>query len=351
MRVLKQVEQGTTMRNRNGASTYVTRRFKRTVGKTTWFRPGAKEVHEEVEIEVDYGSRSTRRRRKDNQRYIEAVTFVPYTPEGRLRQELMKMEEGLGFRTRRKYVEMQGRTVGESLIRKDPNPVECGRRECFCCRSAPGACSRQGAVYMITCTKCKATGVDTAYYGESARTLYDRGEEHLRALECKSMESPLWEHHLEAHGDQEDPHFEMKPVTYAASPLVRQCLEARMILDNAHKNLMNRRGEWGQNLPPKLTIEDETGAEPVGAKRRKEQPVEQKAKRARKVQGECKETGGQGDKDDPPQLHKGRVQQKGTSQSKVQGTRGTRTTPPSPKCNRVQRVQSRRTPRNQCKVQ
>ena len=193
--------------------------------------------------------------------------FVPHTPEGIHRSNLIKMEDSLGFRTKIKYVEEQGIKISGTLVKKDPNPSHCEREWCFTCQSKPGICSRQGAVYKILCVNCKEynegqekegqeIGQETCYFGESARTLFDRGQEHLKALKKKSPESPLWEHHSEAHQGQE-PRFTMEAVSFTNSALIRQSMEARLIVDNGHMNLMNRKGEWGQNLPPKLLMEDE----------------------------------------------------------------------------------------------
>ena len=66
----------------------------------------------------------------------------------------MRIGEGLNFKTKRKYIETQGSTIGEKLVRKDSNPEHYGRDQCFCCRTAPGACTRQGAVYAIMCVTC-----------------------------------------------------------------------------------------------------------------------------------------------------------------------------------------------------
>ena len=45
---------------------------------------------------------------------------------------------------------------------------------------------------------------------------------------------------------------------FTSSNLIRQTQEARLIVDKRVKvNLMNRKGEWGQNLPLKLTLEDD----------------------------------------------------------------------------------------------
>ena len=97
-------------------------------------------------------------------------------------------------------MEYMGRTVSQTLCSKDPWETHCGREECFPCRSAPGKCTRQGVVYLMTCMKCKEEGRGAYYVGESARTPYDRGLEHLKAIRKGDMESPLVEHEEEYHG-------------------------------------------------------------------------------------------------------------------------------------------------------
>ena len=143
-----------------------------------------------------------------------------------------------------------------ALGRVDPWALDCGRTNCFPCKSEPGKCSIQGVVYQITCVICKEKGVETQYYGESARTCFDRGVEHLTALEKMNLESPLVEHHFQDH-PQEDPKFEMKAKSFHDKPLHRQCEEAHLIEAYTGDKIMNRKGEWGHNLPPKLSIEGE----------------------------------------------------------------------------------------------
>ena len=44
--------------------------------------------------------------------------------------------------------------------------------------------------------------------------------------------------------------------------------EGNLISKNDHKNLLNRKGKWGKNLPPKLTLMDKEqirGSKRVGA--------------------------------------------------------------------------------------
>ena len=122
---------------------------------------------------------------------------------------------------------------------------------------------RQGVVYQISCSSCKTDAKKTHYYGESARTGYDRGLEHLAALDRMNPESPLVEHLLEAHPgvgveDDEDAsaHFQMSIVSTHPKPLKRQCQEVHLIHTFREGQIRNRKGEWGQNLPPKLTLTD-----------------------------------------------------------------------------------------------
>ena len=70
-----------------------------------------------------------------------------------------------------------------------------------------------------------------------------------------NRESPLWEHHEDEHGAM-DPNFSMKVVETFRKPLQRQTYEGLLIGFSKEGTLMNRRGEWGQNLPPKLEVVD-----------------------------------------------------------------------------------------------
>ena len=99
---------------------------------------------------------------------------------------------------------------------------------------------QQGACYMITCITCKLEGRDSRYFGETARTPYDRGLDHWNALENGNGESPLVEHHMEEHPDL--PHnFVMEVKSFHERPLDRQVEEAELI-GSFEGSLLNRRG-------------------------------------------------------------------------------------------------------------
>ena len=181
--------------------------------------------------------------------------FIPYTPQGILKKQLTEMENTLNFREKVRYVETLGPTIANKLCSQDPLMAPCDRENCWTCMSGEaGKCMKKGLVYIISCQTCQSPGEKSQYIGETSRASFDRGREHLLAIQ-KDKESPLIEHWEEAHPEV-DPNFSMKIEGFYKRPLYRQTREGQLIADFAGGNLLNRRGEWGQNLPPKLEIVD-----------------------------------------------------------------------------------------------
>ena len=56
-----------------------------------------------------------------------------------------------------------------------------------------------------------------------------------------------------------EPRFQMRVISLQKSPLVRQLEEGQLINTYAGDIQPNRKGEWGNNLPPLITIEDTKG--------------------------------------------------------------------------------------------
>merc|ERR1711954_427636 len=143
----------------------------------------------------------------------------------------------------------------------------CGRDLCWTCNSGqPGKCLKKGLVYKIICSTCQEEGARTEYIGETSRSSFHRGWEHQVAIQKRSKESPLIEHWEEAHKNQE-PRFSMKVEGYYQQPLYRQTREGQLISDYQGGTLLNRRGEWGQNLPPKLEIVVDDRIQPTKSKK------------------------------------------------------------------------------------
>ena len=64
------------------------------------------------------------------------------------------------------------------------------------------------------------------------------------------------EHSAQKHPESKNMPFSMKINKFEHKNLHRQASEGQMITNSKADNLLNGRGDWGQNLPPKLVIED-----------------------------------------------------------------------------------------------
>ena len=126
------------------------------------------------------------------------------------------------------------------------------------CRSSPGKCLRQGLVYTITCQVCKVNrGLSVVYTGETSRTGFDRGAEWLDGLRRKDPSNPLVEHINDHHPQSID--YKMEAKVFTTSPLLRQTSEAFHIAKQSQEGIaLNRKGEWGQNLAPRILVEGRT---------------------------------------------------------------------------------------------
>ena len=102
------------------------------------------------------------------------------------------MEREIGFKCKVRYLEELGPTVASKLIKKEPDPQPCGRQNCLPCKTKAGVCQRQGCLYKLVCNICtrEAREKQILYIGESSRTPYDRGAEHLKLMEKEDRESP-----------------------------------------------------------------------------------------------------------------------------------------------------------------
>ena len=125
--------------------------------------------------------------------------LCPHYKRGILRRRLTELESTAPFKSKFKYVESAGKSLIAALGNLDPWATPCGRERCFTCRSEPAKCMTQGIVYEIDCKICQRAGLEVKYYGETARTSFNRGIEHLNALDKHNKESPLVEHQEEDH--------------------------------------------------------------------------------------------------------------------------------------------------------
>ena len=186
----------------------------------------------------------------------EGVLFMPHTPEGLLARMIQKEEDSFSTLhrcARVKVVERGGTCLHDILGRKDPwARSNCGKPDCMVCCSksrpkgaedAPTDCRKESVCYRICCDRCKSVKVEAHYYGESARTSYLRGREHLRGQVCQLEENPLWKHDQVHHSGVQGS-YSMAVIRSHRTPLSRQIQEATEIEFSQAQIIMNSRSEY-----------------------------------------------------------------------------------------------------------
>ena len=114
------------------------------------------------------------------------------------------------------------------------------------------------------------------YIGETARSAFERGLEHLNALEKLDEDSHMLKHIANTHSEEEieDVKFGMKVVSYTRTALERQVLESVKIQEEREKNLiLNSRSEYSRSTIPRLTAK--MGEEEYDKKRKDEKKHDQ----------------------------------------------------------------------------
>ena len=209
-----------------------------------------------------------RRRRKEEKRerfyrkeqrgtkVREAVIIIPPTPNSILAERMRKTckEEMKESNIRVTIQERGGRRLGQALGITTPGArgvLHCGRDGCFPCNTGTeGVCRKTGAGYQITCSVCGNNHIISKYSGESGRNLFKRGEEHVKDVERRAGDKPLWKHIVEMHaGRMDEPlfeHFKMEPTQFFSKPQRRKANEGVRIAHLDPNTRMNSRDEFRQ---------------------------------------------------------------------------------------------------------
>ena len=112
-------------------------------------------------------------------------------------------------------------------------------------------------VYRISCKKCKSDkGKIADYWGETARTAFLRGKEHLDGLHGKDEKNSLWKHSEQHHeGSLERGDFRMEVMEKHRSALTRQVQEGVELEMNMADLIMNSKSEWNYSRIPRIFVE------------------------------------------------------------------------------------------------
>ena len=285
---------------RKAAQTLRTRIQNQLMEKTTWFKPKKDKEKEKGTLKTFKENKCTKGNKwKENKSEKEKVTplavmYVPFTHGSKLAKEIRKVVEELRPYTQisLKIVKRSGHKIVDSLHRSNPwENSMCERTGCFNCsisqkdqKSKFKSCKRRSIIYQTWCETCRLrlckelgvendvnernemnTGVkrkhekeaDTdkeklerlekevskktyKYIGETSRSAFERGSEHLRDFKDFNPGSHLVRHVIKHHmNESEDVEFKMKILSSHFTAFNRQISKAVLIKRHEGKYLMN----------------------------------------------------------------------------------------------------------------
>ena len=179
----------------------------------------------------------------------DTVLFCPPTPNGELAKSLkqiaekQKSEGGISI----KVIEKAGIKIANLLpgLKESDN---CGRSNCFVhTTGGRGNCDRENVVYKGQCMTCKDMGTETVYIGETSRSGYVRGKQHLEAIrEHHKHQSNAFAKHRKEHHNNEETKFRLDIIKYHKTPLERQIREGVEIVRANTDVIMNSKLDYFQ---------------------------------------------------------------------------------------------------------
>ena len=202
--------------------------------------------------------RSERKKEKENKKRqwfrkggYSSNIVVPATPGSELRRRLENDVRGSGVKIR--IVERAEVNVKRVLQRSDPlrRGEDCGKNDCLVCTTGgKGSCKSSGITYELKCTSC-----GDVYIGETARSAYVRGREHLQALRSEYDSSVMLRHCREKH-DGSEKNFVMNVTgVFEGDAMLRQLSESTKILKQDPSRLINNKTEWNYFSIPRARVE------------------------------------------------------------------------------------------------
>ena len=158
----------------------------------------------------------------------DSVLFCPPTPQSELFKQLNEVAQetknsgGMSI----KVIERAGRRLN-SLMPGLRVTRQCLHTDCFVhSNGGQGDCDVEGVVYRGKCIACEENNVTSTYIGETSRSAYVRGRQHMAAIHNASncMHNAFARHMIEYHPHQ-DPKFRIDIIGKYKSALERQIAE------------------------------------------------------------------------------------------------------------------------------
>ena len=267
---------------RRGTETLEERTRKKLTEKTNWFKKKKNKMKEKFKRQNSNG-RKKKLETGEETEGAKAVITVPHTHGGLLAKLMRQKEDDLfkltGYRL--KITEKVGPSIKSQLVRSDPwAGRDCDREDCLLCisKSKSGKnmtqnCKKRNAVYETWCESCKvkddaenevreANGDKLRetriykYIGETNRSTYERGSEHLNDMRTIKPSSHLLKHVLDKHEGEtlDEVDFRMKVVKFHKSSFERQVHESVLIQASKTHFLLNSKMEYNRCQIPRIAI-------------------------------------------------------------------------------------------------
>ena len=265
--------------------------------------------------------------KEQNENKIKAVMFVPYTEGSELARKLRENEENINKIThnRVKIIERTGTKLQDLLTKSDPwKGTDCQRQNCLLCftknrteKLRTQECHKRNVVYETRCLTCqemeqeKIENMDIGekeklelknkikiykYIGETSRSTFERGWEHLNDLAQLKTGSHMLKHVLLNHPDQdmEQVAFGMKILRTCKSSFERQIYESVAIQhERKEHHILNSRTEYNRCSIPRLSTqvgdkEFEKYSKELREEKEQEEKLEQMARKIRKERNKAR---------------------------------------------------------------
>ena len=215
--------------------------------------------------------------------------FAPYTAGSALTKELREAENKLGDSTgiKVKIVERCGTKIVDILTSSDPwKGQACLRAGCLLCqtKSYTGKhlsqdCRKRSVVYETRCITCEERKIKEIkekfeneedekvkmenflkikifkYMGETSKSCYERGWQHLSDATQLKPSSHILKHYLDNLDEElEDIKFGMRIRSTARNAFERQVAESVLIQQESNNhNILNSKSEYNRCALPRLT--------------------------------------------------------------------------------------------------
>ena len=139
--------------------------------------------------------------------------------------------------------------------------IQCGRDDCGPCHQGGDVlypCFKRNLTYQSICVRCHPGILDkkgkldsdchlpSVYVGETARSLYERSKEHLKAYKEEKEDSHMYKHHQVHHGGKGETRFYLKPTRFHRTALTRQLTEAVQISRLGEGLTLNSKSEYSR---------------------------------------------------------------------------------------------------------